>query len=124
MNIEVEFEFADEDPEALKSLLLDVKVDDIDEVAEGDLLPVLAVVIAAAMAISALSNVVIRLTRLWSCGIIVDARTSTILTKKDCDLPRGSVLVFTADGTKHKLHEPSEADLARLIGTIGQLGTS
>jgi hypothetical protein len=122
VSTEVEFEFADEDPIALKTLLRDVNADNIEEVAEEGLLPLIGVVIAAAMAISALVNIIIRLTRLWSCGIIVDARTSTIRTKKDCDLPRGAVLVFASDGTKHKLYEPTETDLAKLIGSIGKLG--
>jgi hypothetical protein len=125
LSAEVEFEFMDEDPIAFTALLQNANASDIEEVAEEGLLPILGVVIAAVIAINALSNVIVRLTRLWSCGIIVDARTSTIHTKKNCDLPRGTVLVFAPDGTRHQLHEPTETDLAKLIGgPIGKLATS
>jgi hypothetical protein len=125
VSIEVEFEFRNGDPRELTTLLQDASASDIEEVSEDGLLPLLGVVIAAVIAISALSNVIVRLMRIWSCGIIVDARTSTIHTKKDCDLPRGTVLVFTTDGTQHQLHEPTETDVAKLIGGLaGKIATS
>jgi len=122
---EVEFEFEGEDPTELRTLLQNQNASDIEVVSEEGLLPILGIVIAALIGINGLITIVTRLTRLWSCGIIVDARTSTIRTKKDCDLPRGAVLVFAVDGTQYRLHEPTETDLAKLIGgPIGKLATS
>ena len=116
MGTEVEFRFADEDQAELTAVLQSARATDIEEVTEQGILPIIGVVVAAVIALNALSNVIIKLVRVWSCGIIVNARTVTIQTKKDCDLPKGTVLVFTADGTRHQLHEPTETDLSKLIG--------
>jgi hypothetical protein len=74
-----------------------------------------AEVILVLLAISALTNVVIKLTRLWKCGVVVDARGDTVVTRKDCNLPAGSVLVISKDGQESKLHEPSEVELKKLL---------
>jgi hypothetical protein len=60
-----------------------------------------------------LANLIIRLSPLWKCGVIVDARGARVLTKKDCDLPKGTVLVIAPDGTESKLHPAG--------GTRGQI---
>jgi hypothetical protein len=121
---EVEFQFKDENPIELKALLEEASASDVEEVTEEGLLPLVGVVVAAVIAIQALGNVIVKLTRLWSCGIIIDARTATIRTTKDCDLPRGVVLVLTKNDTKHQIYEPSETDIGKLLdGAIGDLST-
>jgi hypothetical protein len=112
---DVEFSFSDEETETLITILQQEGATDVEEIAEQDFLPVIGIVVAAAIGLDALVNVVIKLIRVWKCGLIVDARGSIVRTEKNCDLPRGSVLVFTQDGTEHKLHEPKEEDVAALI---------
>jgi hypothetical protein len=92
---------------------------DIEEILEQDFLPVVEVIIAATIGLSALANIVVKLLRVWKCGVVVDARTSRLRTEKNCDLPRGSVLVLTPTGTSHTLHEPKEEDVAALIKAAG-----
>jgi hypothetical protein len=112
---DVEFAFSDEETKALTAILEQEGASNVEEVAEQDFLPVIGVIVAAVIALDALVNVVIKLMRVWKCGLIVDARGSIVRTEKNCDLPRGSVLVFTSDGTEHSLHEPKEEDIAALI---------
>jgi hypothetical protein len=116
---DVEFVFSEEETEQLVAILAEACADDVEEIAEQDFLPIVGVVVAAAIGLGALSNVVLKLLRVWKCGVVVDARTSVIRTEKNCDLPRGSVLVFTSAGTQHTLHEPTEADIAALIKAAG-----
>jgi hypothetical protein len=112
---DVEIVFADEELEAVRAILEEEGAEQVSEVEESDLLPAVAIVIAASIALIALCNIVIKLSRLWACGVVVDARGTIIHTEKNCDLPRGDVLVFSQDGTKHTLHEPKEADLRSVI---------
>lgn len=115
---DVEFAFADEDLAALKELLEEEGAEEIGDTEDSELLPGILVVVGVVIAVVALTNVIIKLSRLWKCGIIVDARTDVLRTQKDCDLPRGTVVVLERDGTKHSLHEPSESDLGGLIKAV------
>ncbi|MGW1344241.1 hypothetical protein ACWCOV_24600 [Kribbella sp. NPDC002412] len=117
---DVEFVFRDEDIDTVRAILENEGAEHVDEVEEADLLPAVVIVIAASIALVALSNAVIKLLRVWKCGLLIDARGSLIHTEKNCDLPRGTILVFDKEGTQHTLHEPSESDLAGLIaGAVG-----
>jgi hypothetical protein len=112
---DVEFTFSDEETGTLITILEEEGASSVEEVAEQDFLPVVGVIVAAVIGLDALVNVVIKLMRVWKCGLIVDARGSIVRTEKNCDLPRGSVLVLTSDGTEHKLHEPKQENIAALI---------
>jgi hypothetical protein len=68
---------------------------------------------------TALVNLVITISRMWKCGIIVDCRDKEITTQKNCDLPRGQVLVITKEGEKVTLDNPSEADLKPFVEKLG-----
>ena len=67
----------------------------------------------------ALVGLVARILRLWNSGIVVDARSPKILIEKNCELPRGTVLVISKDGTQSKLHEPSDQQRNELIEASG-----
>ena len=112
---DVEFSFSEEETETLLKILEEEGASNVEEIAEQDFLPVVGVIIAAAIGLSALANVVIKLLRVWKCGLIVDARGPIVHTEKNCDLPRGTVLVFSPCGTEHKLYEPKDEDIAALI---------
>ena len=73
------------------------------------------IVFACVLAANALANLIIRLFPLWKCGMVVDARGERVLTKKDCDLPRGTVLLISPDNTQTKFQTPTEGDLTPLI---------
>jgi hypothetical protein len=119
-NQDVEFVFRDEDLEAVRAILEEAGAEQVDEAEEADLLPLIAIVVAASIGLIALCNAVIKLSRLWKCGVIIDARGSLIHTEKNCDLPRGDIIVFDREGSKHTLHEPTESDLKGLIaGAVG-----
>lgn len=72
-------------------------------------------VVLGLIATGGLANIVMRLLPLWKCGVIVDARDANVVTRKDCDLPRGTVLVLEADGTRSTFHEPSQVQLHELL---------
>lgn len=113
--IDVEFVVEDEETEELQQILALSGARDVERVEEEGVLPVIGVIVAAALAVSALANVVIRLRQAWKCGVIVDARVGIVRTKKDCDLPPGTVLVFTRDGDQHSLHEPSPIEIEQFL---------
>lgn len=85
----------------------------------GEGLVVSTTIILAVFTLTALVNLVIRLSRIWKCGIIVDCREKEITTQKNCDLPRGQVLVITRDGEKVTLDNPSEVDLKPFLEKLG-----
>jgi hypothetical protein len=113
--IDVEFVVEDEDTEELQQILALSGAHDVERIEEEGVLPIIGVIIAAALAVSVLANVVIKLRQAWKCGVIVDARVGIVRTKKDCDLPPGTVLVFTRDGDQHTLHEPSPIEIEQLV---------
>jgi hypothetical protein len=118
MSLEVEFIFEDEDPAALQALLRDEDASDVQLVTEQALLPFVGVAVVAIIAATALTNVLTRIVRLWSCGSVVDVRTATVQVIKNCDLPRGVIIVVTPDGVRHELHEPMEVDLTRVLAGL------
>ena len=65
-------------------------------------------------------NLVVKLAQIWSCGVRVDARTSRILTEKDCTLEGGSVLVITEEGSQ--LHRPDELSVPKISDVLKGLG--
>jgi hypothetical protein len=110
----VQVSFTDETPDEVLSLLEEVGATKVKQVEEHGFVEI-AVVFVGILIADTLANLVIKLTPLWKCGVVVDARGSTVLTQKDCNLPRGTVLVFSPDGTKSELHQPSEIDIQSVI---------
>jgi hypothetical protein len=114
-SLDVEFLVASEDATLVCKFLSDEKADRIEQFEDEGFLPVVGVVVAAVIAVKALANVIIKLSRLWKSGVIVDARGPVIQAKKAPNLPRGTILVFSDDGTRHELSQPSTLELASLI---------
>lgn len=113
----VDISFEDEASEDIIVALKDIGGENVQQVRQRGFTGI-ETVIAAVLVVTALADLVIRLSRLWKCGIIVDARGSRILTKKDCDLPRGSVLIIAPDGTETKLNEPSQGEIDKLLSKL------
>jgi hypothetical protein len=112
--LNVDVSATDEPPEDILRALREAGAQNVKEVKQRGLTGIEIVVVGTLLA-NALANLVIRLSPLWKCGIIVDARGSRVLTKKDCDLARGTVLIISPNGTQSKFHEPSEVDSGSLI---------
>ena len=113
----VEFTFADEDQEAVAAIMREEGAGEVDVITDAGILPVVALIVAGVMAVNALVNVIIRLVNVWKCGVVVDARGETIRIRKNCDLPRGSVLIFPKDGTVTTLKD-SDLDVAGLLTAL------
>jgi hypothetical protein len=71
-------------------------------------------VVAGILLAKGLANLVVQLLPMWKCGIVVDARQTPILTEKDCDLPRDTVLIMNPDGTRKRLPRPSARQIQDL----------
>ena len=110
--------FQDENLEDVLSSARDVGAVDVRQENRRGFTGVELAVIGA-VAIPLLANLIIKFAERWSCGIRVDARTGQFVTERDCDLPRGSVLVVTADGSQ--LHRPGEMGAAKLSDLLGSL---
>ena len=93
---------------------------EVEEITEEGILPLAALLIAGVVALSALANIVIKLSRLWKCGVIVDARLGTPQVRKDCALPRGAVIVLTGKDERAEFNEPSQVEISdALVSAIG-----
>ncbi len=112
--LKVDINFADEPLNEVLSVFKDVGAKNVKQVSQRGLTGI-EIVIVGTIAASGLANLVIRLAPMWKCGVVVDARGARVLTKKDCDLPRGTVLIISPKGTESKLHEPSELQIKSLI---------
>jgi hypothetical protein len=112
--LKLDLSFKDEDSKQAMSILEEVGASNLEEIKQRGMTGI-EIVIFGVLATSALGNLVIKLTPLWKCGIIVDARESPVVTKKDSALPRGSVLVISKDGVQTKLDRPTDIQIAELI---------
>ena len=115
--LDIKVSFQDEDPQEVISALQEVGAEDIAEIKQFGMTGIEIAVVGVLVAY-ALTNLIMKLLQLWKCGVIVDARGTQILTKKNCDLPSGTVLIISLDGTETKLHEPSELQINDLISEI------
>lgn len=70
--------------------------------------------VLAVMLIDGIATLVAKLSRTWKCGVVltVDAGGKKVSTEKNCDLPRGSVLLVHPDGTQVTLQEPAAPELS------------
>jgi hypothetical protein len=112
--LQVKIEFHDEAAQDVRSALEAVGAADIDEREQRGAVG-LATVLTCVLVAAALVDLVTKLLRLWRSGLVVDARGPKVLVEKRRELPRGTVLVLSPDGTESKLHEPSSQQLDALI---------
>lgn len=72
-------------------------------------------IILGAIALVGLVHVIKNLVDDFQVGIVIDARGEKIVTKKDNNLPRGTVLVLSKDGESVKLEQPDKETLADAV---------
>jgi hypothetical protein len=104
-------------PDRILSMLRDVDAKSITEEKETGFGGV-ETIVAAMVVAKGLVNLVIRLSKLWDCGMVVDGRTSRVVTKRDCDLPRGDVLVISHSGKRTRLSQPSASQIEPLVSDL------
>lgn len=112
--LSIDVTFRDEDADEVVSLLDELGGQDVERVKQRGMTGI-EILVVVVLASQALANLIIKLIRLWKCGLVVDVRGPRVSTEKNCDLPRGSVLVISPDGTETKLHEPSQLELDSVI---------
>jgi hypothetical protein len=112
--LNLELTFADEDTPEVLSILKEAEAKNVKSVRQSGAVGIETLILAI-IAAQAIANVLVKILRVWKCGIVVDARGPRVLTKKNCDLPRGSVLVFTKKGEQLRLDQPTDFDLKGLI---------
>jgi hypothetical protein len=110
----IEVSFSDENQTAIANVLNEAGVANL-KVSKPVGFAGLELLMLGAIAAPMIGNLIIKLSRLWQCGTVVDARNSKIVTEKNCDLPRGTVLIIAPDGVQSKLHEPSEIEVKSLL---------
>ncbi|NEU77626.1 hypothetical protein [Nostoc sp. UIC 10630] len=117
--LKVKVSFDDEPTQDVLAALQEVGAADVEELEQHGVLGIGTVILAILVG-NAFYRLVASLLRLWKCGVIVDARGSRVVVKKDCDLPPGSVLIIKLDGTKVTLNEPSAPQIE--VGVGGLVG--
>src|SRR4051812_36588568 len=89
----VDVALGDEAPDRVLAILRDLEAKNVHQIEQRGLGGVETVVAALILA-KGLGNLVVRLLPVWNCGVVVDARAERILTEKNCNLPKSTVLVI------------------------------
>jgi hypothetical protein len=118
----IEVQFGDEATEDVFSALKAVDARDVRELRQRGIAGIEVVIVTVILA-SALAGLIAKFARLWKCGVVVDTRKNKVVIEKNCDLPRGSVLIIKNDGTEVTLNEISEPQLQDLLEKIGKSGS-
>jgi hypothetical protein len=112
--IDVDVVFDDEDSADVVALLNEVGAtnvkDDAPHAFTGAEILIVGIVLA-----QALVTLVTRIARIWKCGVILDARTSPVTVQKNCDVPRGTMVIVKGDGSEVTLDKPSEEDVTAIL---------
>ena len=122
-DIAVEITFRDEESKDVRALLEEIGATEVKENQQRGFTGI-EWIYAAILALSMLVSLVAKVRRLWQCGVLVDARGKKVSVEKNCDLPRGTVLVLKKDGTESKLHEPTDQELEDVLKKLGVGGGS
>ncbi|WP_411892897.1 hypothetical protein [Yoonia sp. SDW83-1] len=78
-----------------------------------------SILIIGAAALALLVNAAIRLVRLWSKGVVIDARGDTVIVKKDPALPRGTLVVISKDGERAEFDKIEDLDVTKIVASLG-----
>ena len=113
----IEVLFQEEDLDQSKRIMEEAGVEGVHEVRQKGMIGV-ETLIFGAITVQLLAGLTIKLVNSWKCGVIIDTRGDTVQEKRNCDLPRGSVIVLTESGDEAKLERPSEASLAKLFAEV------
>jgi hypothetical protein len=106
-----------ESQQGAANTLRDVGAEDVKELRQHGLTGV-EIVIVGVIAATALGNLVIRLSQLWTCGSVVDSRGTRVMVKSTCDIPRGHVVLVAPDGVETKLERPTELSIGEILSSV------
>jgi hypothetical protein len=112
--VTVDIALGNDQPDSVLAILREVDAKNIQQVKQSGLGGI-ETVVAGILLAKGLANLIVRLLPIWQCGIVVDARAARILTEKNCDLPRGTVLVINPDGTRSRIPQPSAPQIQSLV---------
>lgn len=116
--IEIDVSLASEDERTtIRRDLEEQGAEDIQQPREGGMTGI-EFAILALVSVQALVFIVTKLSRLWSCGVTIDARGRKVKTVKDPNLPEGHFVTIAHEGTKVEIHEPSPANLTGAIQAL------
>jgi hypothetical protein len=111
--ITVDINLGNDRPDSVLALLREAQAKNIQQVKENGLGGV-ETVVAGILLAKGLADLIVRLLPMWQCGVRVDARAARVLTERDYDLPRGTVLVINPDGMRKTLRQPSAPQIQSL----------
>jgi phosphoribosyl-dephospho-CoA transferase len=112
--LNVDIALLGESPQAVLAILEEMDAENVEQINERGMTGIETVIVCSIIA-SVLANLIMRLVPLWKCGVIVDARGARVLTKKEPDLPPGTVLVIARNGVRSTLHKPSQVEIDSLL---------
>jgi hypothetical protein len=110
-------EFFDEDIDEAMAAVAELEARDVQQVRQRGTLG-LEWLIIGLVAPAVLANLAIRLSRLWKCGVVVDTRGSTVITKKNCDFPAGTVVIVSGEREKIEFHTPTDMDIPNISNLL------
>ncbi len=111
--IAMELTFKGESEAEAQALLSEAGAEDVETRQSRGFTGVEIVMLSLLLA-DGISKLIDRLARTWKCGVVVmvDSGGKKVSTEKNCDLPRGSVLLVHPDGTQMTLQEPASAEIS------------
>jgi len=109
----VEIALGNDNPDAVLAILRDSDATSVHQSSDRGLGGV-DTVVAGVLVAKGLANLIMRLLPIWQCGVQVDARVNLITTEKNCDLPRGTVLIINRDRSRSTMAKPTAAQIQAL----------
>ena len=119
VGLTVDINLGTDQPDAVLAILREVDAKNIQQVKERGLGGV-ETVVAGILLAKGLANLIVRLLPMWQCGVVVDARAARIMTEKNCDLPRGTVLVINPDGTRSSMPQPTAPEIQARVESFAR----
>jgi hypothetical protein len=113
----VDLNLGDDRPDTAEAILRGVDAKNIQHVKERGLGGV-ETVVACVVAAKGLATAILKLLPTTQCGMLVDMRPTRVSAKKNCDVPRGTVVVISADGKRHEFKQASSSDLPALAASF------
>ena len=110
--IEVKLTFQGESAEESRTMLSKAGADNVETRSARGLTGIETVLVGYLL-VEETAKLVSALIRVWKCGVVVvvDAGGKKVSTEKNCDVPRGSVLLVHPDGTQVTLQGPTEPQI-------------
>lgn len=100
----------------IEQSLREVGATDVERVRQDGILPIVGIVVAAVIGVSALVDLIQRIRRQHQCQEIVDCRGDEVKIAKNCDRKDGSIVVVSKDKQKVEITDvPDSFDLTEVM---------